>query len=91
MGFNSVFKGLNGLVRFARKKRNLVSARVPSHFKRSLRLFAHHNGICHPKTTMGRSHEDQRIPKATFCIQHHFVSTHLRTSNLGFLNFLLPI
>ena len=28
--------GLNGLVRFA-ERRNLVSARVPSHFKRSLR------------------------------------------------------
>ena len=35
MGFNSGFKGLNGLVRFA-QRRNLVSARVPSHFKRSL-------------------------------------------------------
>jgi len=35
MGFNSGFKGLNGLVRFA-ERRNLVSARVPSHFKRSL-------------------------------------------------------
>jgi len=35
MGFNSGFKGLNGLVRFA-ERRNLVSVRVPSHFKRSL-------------------------------------------------------
>ena len=35
MGFNSGFKGLNGLVRFA-ERRNMVSARVPSHFKRSL-------------------------------------------------------
>jgi len=35
MGFNSPFKGLNGLFRFA-ERRNLVSARVPSHFKRSL-------------------------------------------------------
>jgi len=31
--------GLNGLVRFA-ERRNLVSARVPSHFKRSLTTFA---------------------------------------------------
>jgi hypothetical protein len=31
MGFNSGLKGLNGLVRFA-ERRNLVSARVPSHF-----------------------------------------------------------
>jgi hypothetical protein len=29
--------GLNGLIRFA-ERRNLVSARVPSHFKRSLRI-----------------------------------------------------
>ena len=35
MGFNSGFKGLNGFVRLA-ERRNLVSARVPSHFKRSL-------------------------------------------------------
>jgi len=31
MGFNSGFKGLNGLVHFA-ERRNLVSSRVPSHF-----------------------------------------------------------
>ena len=37
MEFNSAFKGLNGLVRFA-ERRNLVSARVPSHFKLSLYL-----------------------------------------------------
>jgi len=38
---------LNGLVRFA-ERRNMVSARVPSHFKRSLRcLMQHrHNFIC---------------------------------------------
>jgi len=35
MGFNSGFKGLNGFVCFA-ERRNLVSVRVPSHFKRSL-------------------------------------------------------
>ena len=34
MGFNSGFKGLNGFVRFS-ERQNLVSARVPSHFKRS--------------------------------------------------------
>ena len=38
MRFNSGFKGLNGLVRFA-DRRNLVSARMPSHFKRSLPTF----------------------------------------------------
>ena len=32
---------LNGLVRYA-ERRNLVSARVPSHFKLSLRLVNHH-------------------------------------------------
>jgi len=37
MGFNSAFEGLNGLVRFA-ERRNLVSARVTSHFKRSLQV-----------------------------------------------------
>jgi len=35
MEFNSGFKGLNGLVHFV-ERRNLVSAHVPSHFKRSL-------------------------------------------------------
>jgi hypothetical protein len=34
---NDVPADLNGLVRFA-EKRNMVSARVPSHFKRSLQL-----------------------------------------------------
>jgi len=38
MGFNSGFKGLNGLVHFA-ERRHLVPARVPSHFKRSLLYF----------------------------------------------------
>ena len=38
MRFNSAFKGLNGLVRFA-ERRNLVSACVPSHFKRSVRSY----------------------------------------------------
>jgi len=41
MEFNSGFKGLNRLVRFA-ERRNLVSARVPSHFKRSLHLHSMH-------------------------------------------------
>jgi hypothetical protein len=36
---------LNGLVRFS-EKRNLVSARVPSHFKRSLQLHALFNSDC---------------------------------------------
>ena len=36
---------LNGLVRFA-ERQNLVSARVPSHFKRSLRSSAASYGIC---------------------------------------------
>ena len=35
MGFNSAFKGLNGLVRFG-ERRNLVSARVPSRSARAI-------------------------------------------------------
>jgi len=35
MGFNSGYKGLNGLARFA-ERQNVVSAIVPSHFKCSL-------------------------------------------------------
>jgi len=38
---NDASPHLNGLVRFA-ERRNLVSARVPSHFKRSLRLAKRH-------------------------------------------------
>jgi len=36
MGFNSAFKELNELIRFA-ERRNLVSVRVPSHFNWPLR------------------------------------------------------
>jgi len=38
MGFNLGFKGLNELYRFV-ERRNLVSARVPSHFKSTLRIY----------------------------------------------------
>jgi len=43
MGFNSAFKGLNGVVRFA-ERQNLVSVRGPSHFKRSLLTWSYNTG-----------------------------------------------
>ena len=53
MGFNSGFKGLNGLVHFA-ERRNLVSARVPSHFQTrstmnsNITLDLGNKAVCYP-------------------------------------------
>ena len=49
MGFNSAFKGLNELVRFA-ERRNLVSARVPSHFNWPLTAGTTRTNSCYSAT-----------------------------------------
>jgi hypothetical protein len=64
MGFNSGFKGLNGLVRFA-ERRNLVSARVPSRFKRGLLVASCcKDGNTVPLSTVGREVVDSGATQA---------------------------
>jgi hypothetical protein len=58
---------LNGLVRFA-ERRNMVSARVPSHFKRSLLYYAEFSGQCSRKANVGvvgRSDKMRRAPDSS--------------------------
>ena len=62
---------LNGLVRFA-ERRNLVSAREPSHFKRSLHSFVHH-GSCQVSAT-----SDGRNVHTSVAIQHTWLPKHVQ-------------
>jgi len=56
---------LNGLVRFA-ERRNLVSARVPSHFKRSLKLYLHTLWKCRGEVS-GQHHAPVASPPRRNC------------------------
>ena len=60
---------LNGLVCFV-KRRNVVSAHVPSHFKRSLQSSCHHtatDAACH----IGRKHIHQNLEPASHHAARH--------------------
>jgi len=58
---------LNGLVRFA-ERRNLVSARVPSHFKRSLPTAWAPQLVCH---NLWPCKESSQIPVVCVCHSHY--------------------
>ena len=59
---------INGLVRFA-ERRNLVSARVPSHFKRSLHNLLYRL-VCHTSSrTVGKHRDSAALSQLTkFCL-----------------------
>ena len=70
---------LNGLVRFA-ERRNLVSARVPSHFKRSLQLyiFSTYGIPRHPRDGQYTCCNQRQLKKTLHDIAAGVIKTHAR-------------